>query len=491
MAKKKYYYEEYRFLENVSGIYLFENIITGKKYIGRSNNIYRRIGEHLRCSFNPNDRTYNDHFHRALRKYPLDQWKISCIYVSDDQKELVEKERMYILQYNSVKYGYNSTYETNSPDRTHVKKILTDDEVWEIREAYAQHKDKNEVFELYKYKISKSTFGKIWTGFSCKDIHYDVYTEENKNYYKKIRDEKSKEIKYTGEMYKDARDCVYEIRQLYAEEILSHKEVSSRYPFLSESSFNGIWYGQTFTDIMPEEYLEVKKRGRKGFHIGNGKGGKPRLKTQIQRITADWTEVKNECRNTTNKGATDTPATKEFIQNILISEHSPIRLVKVKYRWEGIKSWISVHFARHWLGFDKWISTQRTDRTGVDRDSAPQDTPVNMDVEANAQALINVARYRLCNQAASETRKYMVDLKFAIKDAGQNELSDVLVPNCVYRCGCPEFTPCPFFEKVFMKEVAERGINYYNIKERYSLYNELLEKTEGVFYNREKTERGK
>lgn len=486
MAKKKYYYEEYRFLENVSGIYLFENIITGKKYIGRSNDIYRRIGEHLRCSFNPNDKAYNDHFHRALRKYPLNQWKISCIYVSDDQKELVEKERMYILQYDSVKYGYNSTYETNSPDTSHVKRILSDDEIWDIREAYANHKDKMEIFDLYKYKIAWSTFGKIWTGFSCKNIHYDVYTPENKKYHEERHNEKNKEIKYTHDMFKDIRECVYDIRKLYAEEVLSYKEVYSRYPFLNENSFKDVWYGKTFADIVPDGYLEVKERGRKKIHIGNGKGGKPKLRTQIQRITADWTEVKNECRNTTNKDATDTPATADFVRKILISEHSPIRLVKVKYRWEGIKSWISVHFARHWLGFDKWISTQRTDRTGVDRDSAPQDAPVNMDVEANAQALINVARYRLCNQAASETRKYMVDLKFSIKDAGQKELSDVLVPNCIYRCGCPEFTPCPFFEKVFMKEAINRGINYYNIVERYNLYNEILENTEGSLYKREK-----
>lgn len=119
-------------------------------------------------------------------------------------------------------------------------------------------------------------------------------------------------------------------------------------------------------------------------------------KTYIQKISADWKDAKNECRNTCNKDATDVEPTQEFIKKLLISEHSPIRLIKIKWRWEGIKSWISVHFARHWLGWDKWISTQRSDRTGIDRDASRQDTPVNMDVEANSQALINVSRYRLC-----------------------------------------------------------------------------------------------
>lgn len=68
-----------------------------------------------------------------------------------------------------------------------------------------------------------------------------------------------------------------------------------------------------------------------------------RIKTKILKMDINWTEIKNECRHTTNKEATDIPATKSFIKKVLISEHSPIRLGKVKWRWEGIKSWISVH----------------------------------------------------------------------------------------------------------------------------------------------------
>ena len=67
------------------------------------------------------------------------------------------------------------------------------------------------------------------------------------------------------------------------------------------------------------------------------------LKTQIRKVDADWRDVKNECRNTSNKDATNNPATKEFIKKILVSEHSPIRLVRIKWRWEGIKSWIATH----------------------------------------------------------------------------------------------------------------------------------------------------
>lgn len=201
--------------------------------------------------------------------------------------------------------------------------------------------------------------------------------------------------------------------------------------------------------------------------------------TKITKINADWIDVKNECRNTVNKGLSNKDATSDFKWKLLISEHSPIRLIDVKWRWEGIKSWISVHFARHWLGWDKWISTQRDDRTGVDRNESRQDVPVNYDGKGNAQALINVARYRLCiGSAHPETRRYMEDLKVSIKEKGEIELSDVMVPNCVYRGGCPEFKPCPFWNNFFKWCITEKNIMLGNcsIKERYELYNEYFYK---------------
>lgn len=204
------------------------------------------------------------------------------------------------------------------------------------------------------------------------------------------------------------------------------------------------------------------------------------MKTQITKIQIDWTEIKNQCRRTTNKNDTDIPATKEFIKKVLISEHSPIRLGRVKWSWNGIKSWVSVHFARHWLGWDKWVSTQRTDRTGIDRNFARQDTLVNMDIEANPQALINVSRYRLCWQSANETREKMEDLKISIKNQGEEELSNVLVPNCIYRSGCSEFNCCGYINKFIQwAKDNNKEIPWTNIQGRYDLYNEYFYSTQG------------
>lgn len=200
------------------------------------------------------------------------------------------------------------------------------------------------------------------------------------------------------------------------------------------------------------------------------------MKTKIKKIAVDWTEIKNECRHTDNKEDTSKEATEKFIKQLLISEHSPIRLARIKWSWDGIKSWISVHFARHWLGWEKWVSTQRTDRTGVNRNKSPQDTPVNMDIEANTQALINVSRYRLCKQASKETREYMMDLKSSIKESGQKEISDVMVPNCVYRMGCPEFKCCGHIQKFkdWCEDSGHSLLDLNDIQLRYDIYNEFF-----------------
>lgn len=195
--------------------------------------------------------------------------------------------------------------------------------------------------------------------------------------------------------------------------------------------------------------------------------------TQIIKKDIDWVAVKNECRTTVNKGFTESEPSEKFKKEILIAEHSPIRLMSITFSWSRIKSWVSVHFARHWLGWDKWISTQRSDRTNANRDNAPQDTLVKMDVKANPQALINVGRFRLCYQASPETREKMEDLKIAIHDEADEYIANVIVPNCVYRCGCPEQSCCRFF-KIFKKWCANNGksFDWSDIQSRYDAYNE-------------------
>ena len=199
--------------------------------------------------------------------------------------------------------------------------------------------------------------------------------------------------------------------------------------------------------------------------------------TENLKVKGEWLEVLNDCRSTVSKEPLDKEPSVAFKKNILIAEHSPIREMSIKWIWPSIKSWVATHWVRH-----KWecfVATQRTDRTGIDRDELPQSALVKFTGDANIQALIDTARKRLCYQASPETREYMEDLKCTIHDV-EPEIADVLVPNCVYRCGCPEKmgAPCEFF-----KTLNSNNAGYLmtdNIQERYDIYNDWFYKYKGV-----------
>ena len=190
------------------------------------------------------------------------------------------------------------------------------------------------------------------------------------------------------------------------------------------------------------------------------------LKTKIIKIKGDWQEVVNDCRSTVGKSELGHDPSDSFKKSILIAEHSPIRDIIFKWKWENIESWIATHFCRH--KWECWIKTQRTDRTGVDRRELSQSAEVDFTGEANVQALIDTARKRLCYMAAPETRAYMEDLKQAITER-EPEIGNVLVPNCVYRGFCPELSTCGFWNK-FSSELTKDEICSLARYDKYNQY---------------------
>lgn len=188
-------------------------------------------------------------------------------------------------------------------------------------------------------------------------------------------------------------------------------------------------------------------------------------KTEILSINGDWCQVNEDCRATVGKEPLGHEPSSAFKQRILLAEHSPIRDLSIRWKWADIPSWVATHWSRH--KFEKYIKTQRSDRTGVARGKLPQDAPVTFTGNANAQQLIDAWRKRLCYQASPETRAYAVDFKKTLHET-EPELADVLVCNCVYRGGCGEMAQCGFWD-TFKKKHPD--IDYTSIRARYDAYN--------------------
>lgn len=192
-------------------------------------------------------------------------------------------------------------------------------------------------------------------------------------------------------------------------------------------------------------------------------------KTEILKIKGDWEEVVNDCRATVKKQPLGKEPSIAFKKAILISEHSPIRDISVKFKWRNIKYWVAMHWkTHHW---ESRVDSQRNDRQSrYDRENAPQDALIDFIGDPNIQHTIDTWRKRLCRMASQETREYAEDFKRALHEV-EPEWADVLVPNCVYRCGCPEPTTCGWYQKMILKYPAMTSTI---IQDRYNAYNEVF-----------------
>lgn len=185
------------------------------------------------------------------------------------------------------------------------------------------------------------------------------------------------------------------------------------------------------------------------------------LNLQNVSLKGTWREVADAARTTIGKEAGNKEPSDSWKRRMLLAEHSPIRRLLVKAKWVNLKSWVSVHFVRHWLGIVHWVRTQRSDRTGIPRDDLPQGSLVEHEFEANAQAIINISRKRLCKQASPETREAWKKFVKELYTVDEN-LASVCVPDCVYRGHCFEYASCGYHTtEKFQKALAQyrKGIN--------------------------------
>ena len=152
----------------------------------------------------------------------------------------------------------------------------------------------------------------------------------------------------------------------------------------------------------------------------------------------DWKEVHRRALVTIGKKPINTP-TDKWKREILRARHSPIRYMQFSFLLEDLPSYISVHLVRH-IHAQPYVKSQRNDRQhDYDRTKAPQNAPVNMIWDMNAEELITIANKRLCNMADPATQavvREMCDL--VIKE--NPEFVSELVPMCVRNGGiCYEF----------------------------------------------------
>ena len=234
----------------MTGIYKITNTITKKVYIGLSNDIEQRWKTHKKRYKIESDKEYEKYLYRSFRKYGLEAFTFEVIEECPPE-ELSNREIYWISYYDSYANGYNETPGGEIicvGGEKHPNHKLTTQDIYFIRECYKQHFEKNKVYEMYKERINKTGFHKIWNNQTWKNIHQDVYTEENRQYYLYKRNS------HPGSKNPRAllnETDVYNIR-LRRKNGEGMKEVYQDYKHtgITEGSFKNTWYYRNWKNIV-------------------------------------------------------------------------------------------------------------------------------------------------------------------------------------------------------------------------------------------------
>lgn len=161
------------------GIYRLYDKETGKSYIGQSRDIEERIREHF-WHRNSNTASYVD---KCIGEIGENRF-VYEVLKECDPSELDYWEDYFISKYDSRNNGFNiAKGGQHNIGESNANAKLTEQDVYDIREAYGNLESKDDTYEKYKDKISRSYFSNIWEGKIWDSIHKDVYTEENKEFY--------------------------------------------------------------------------------------------------------------------------------------------------------------------------------------------------------------------------------------------------------------------------------------------------------------------
>ena len=231
--------------ENLQGIYKL-NYPNGKIYIGKSNNIKRRMYEHNNINRLKNH--YNSPCDLAIQKYGRFD-EIEILEIVNDSTLLNQREQYWIAYYHSddKNIGYNLTIEGEGLAGEHNSQAkLLDCEVLDIRRRRFQGERKKDVYLIYQDKISFGGFEHIWLGRTSPHIGKEFIIPVNE-----ISRQEYSSRANSGEdngMAKVSKEKVFHIRELY-DNGMSITEISKIYTEVNKNSIRRVCKRETWKNI--------------------------------------------------------------------------------------------------------------------------------------------------------------------------------------------------------------------------------------------------
>jgi hypothetical protein len=168
----------------------------------------------------------------------------------------------------------------------------------------------------------------------------------------------------------------------------------------------------------------------------------------------------------------------KYSMRVLEAEHSTLHQAVIRIIDYACRSDVCSQLVRHTDKMPRhYVQSHRPDWTGEPRPKDPAATRIYVSTWP-VDALLVMARQRLCHLAMKETREKVLEWKHELKGvANPGSQSEVLcwstslamVPSCVYRAGCPEGKrTCGWWDKNKSKYLDK------DIQERWLIYDESV-----------------
>lgn len=218
-------------------VYLIQNILDGKAYIGKSKNIKIRWSQHISKS-----KKKTTHLYNAIKKYGKENFSLSILKECSTEEICYEYERVLIslFKLQDKNFGYNIAdggkgssgfkvkektkllFKEKYTGSKSVRALFTDDEIVSILECYSSENYTAEELSL-KYGCGKSTIIRILSGESYSNIQYD------RSKFPKISNSNRKKAIPSGEEVKSCKLTdlqVQDIREKYKSGKYSYSDLA-------------------------------------------------------------------------------------------------------------------------------------------------------------------------------------------------------------------------------------------------------------------------
>lgn len=233
--------------EGMSVIYKI-NYNDGHFYIGYTDNLKRRINEHIRNGKQP--KTYHKYI-QACDRAIFEQGGLTTIEILEfcPIALLPEREKYWIAFYDAYKsdLGYNKTPGSDGSNQSgefNARACLTNNQVYDIRKRKFLGERKKDVYKDYNF-MSFSGFEKVWLGHGYSGIGQDFISAT-----KKTRQQSSHDanIGTKNGRAKLSHDDVISIRRRFksGESISSIQKI---YSFVSINTIRRVVNYESYKDV--------------------------------------------------------------------------------------------------------------------------------------------------------------------------------------------------------------------------------------------------